>query len=101
VWKYLQRKLGIAELNKRVINMTGTIADVKAALDTIRDDVAPLGTRMDAVAAKLEQLLDSANNPSTTTVLSAEDQALLDSIIQEAGDIKGTVDGLAAKIPAV
>ena len=99
MWKYLQNRLGITELNERMIAMTTTIADAKAAIDAIRDDVAPLGARIDSVNAKLLQLQQSAGSPSTATTLSVADQTLLDSIVQEAGDIKGSVDNLSAKLP--
>lgn len=100
MWGYLQQMLGLAELRQELKTVSSKISDIKTALDAIAASTTTVGTGVTSVLTTLQQLQDSAANPSTNTTLSDEDQTALDAAVAEAFTIQQSLADLQAKLPA-
>lgn len=80
------------QMEKRIMS---AISDLKPVLDGIATDVTTVSAGVTSIQAKLAALQNS-----TTSTLSAADQATLDALVTEAGTAKTALDGVASSLTA-
>lgn len=98
MWRRFCTRRALARIERKIDIIMSQISDAKKVIDAIQADVAPISSSITTVLAALTALQQSASNPSTATVLSPEDQSLLDAAVSEGQALAGAFDGIAATL---